>query len=119
MGVRDEVGRFFAAMQGGASHEDAMMSLFADDAVYVEPFSGEVREHRGARAIRAVMRESLRAPLPEMTLEIDRLDVTAREARAEWTCRSPALPGGAGSGVNVFTFEGGKIVRLVTTLVGR
>jgi ketosteroid isomerase-like protein len=115
---RTEIDRFFAAMQGGASHEAEMMSLFADDAVYVEPFSGALRTHRGKAAIRAAMRASLSAPLPDVRIVVDRVDVAGDVARAAWTCFSPALPGGSGSGVNEFHFRGGLVVRLETSLDG-
>ncbi len=63
--------RFFAAMQAGATAEPEMMALFADDAVYVEPFSGREREHRGKVAIRQAMAEGWKTPLPDMRIEID------------------------------------------------
>lgn len=44
------INRFFAAMQSGATSEAEMMALFADDAVYVEPFSGTVRTQAKKRS---------------------------------------------------------------------
>lgn len=108
--------RFFAAMQAGATAELEMMALFADDAVYVEPFSGREREHRGKAAIRQAMAEGWKTPLPDMRIEIDRMQVTGESVRVQWTCHSAALPGGKGSGENVFTLRGGMIVRLETRL---
>ena len=108
--------RFFAAMQAGATAEPEMMALFADDAVYVEPFSGREREHRGKAAIRQVMAEGWKTPLPDMRIEIDRMQVTGESVRVQWTCHSPALPGGKGSGENVFTLREGMIARLETRL---
>lgn len=110
------VERFFHAMQAGASSEEEMMALFATDAVYVEPFSGRIREHHGRDAIRAVMREGWRSPLPEIRIEVDSIAVDGDTVRAEWTCYSPAIPGGSGHGENVFTLRDGKIVRLETRL---
>lgn len=112
----DEIQRFFAAMQGGISHESAMMSLFAEDATYTEPFGGTPRTHNGRAQITAVMRASLSQPLPDMRIVVERIDATGSSAKVAWTCHSPALPGGRGSGVNVFTFRDGKITRLETTL---
>ncbi|MBL8916372.1 MAG: nuclear transport factor 2 family protein [Archangium sp.] len=112
------ISEFFRCMQAGASSADAMLALFTDDAVYVEPFSGVVQTHRGVVAIRAAMSSGWERPLPEMRLTVDRVDLDGATVRAEWTCRSPALPGGAGRGVNVFTLVGGRIARLETTLVG-
>jgi ketosteroid isomerase-like protein len=113
------VTRFFRAMQGGASSEEELMRLFAADATYIEPFSGTPREHRGHRAIRDVMREGWRTPLPEMRIEVDAVSVDGDTVRAEWTCYSPALPGGSGRGENVFTLRDGLIVRLETRFLAR
>ena len=112
------VSEFFRCMQAGAPPADAMMALFTDDAVYVEPFTGSAQTHRGVQAIRAAMTPAWERPLPELTISIDRVELAGETVRAEWTCRSPALPGGAGRGVNVFTLQGGRIVRLETTLLG-
>lgn len=108
--------RFFTAMQAGATAEAEMMSLFADDAVYCEPFSGREREHRGKPAIREAMAEGWKTPLPNMRIEVDRLQVTGDSVRVQWTCHSPALPGGKGSGENIFTLRDGLISRLETRL---
>ncbi len=105
---------FFKAMQTGAASETEMMSLFADDAVYVEPFSGAPRTHAGKPAIRAVMAEGWKYPLPDMRLTIDRVDVDGVSVRATWTCTSPGLPGGKGRGENLFVLKEGRIHRLET-----
>jgi len=110
------VQRFFAAMQTGASTEREMMALFSDDAVYVEPFGGVVRTHRGKAAVRRAMHDGWRAPLSEMRIQVDRIQMRDDEIVADWTCFSPALPDGEGSGRNVFTIRDGLIVRLETTL---
>lgn len=108
--------RFFAAMQAGATAETEMMSLFADDAVYVEPFSGREREHRGKPAIRSAMAEGWKTPLPDMRIELDRVQVEGETVRVLWTCYSPVLPGGNGRGENLFILRDGMIVRLETRL---
>lgn len=109
------VDRFFAAMQTQGQSEAAMMALFADDAEYVEPFTGAARTHRGREAVRAALRESWKEPLPEMRLEVDEVTVEGGVTRARWTCFSPALPGGKGRGENAFTLNGaGLITRLET-----
>jgi ketosteroid isomerase-like protein len=110
----DLIKRFFAAMQSGAAAEAEMMALFHEDAVYVEPFSGPARAHRGKNAIRAAMLEGWKNPLPEMRLTIDQIDLDGNELKVAWTCLSPALPGGKGQGVNLFTLRDGKIARLET-----
>lgn len=106
--------RFFTAMQAGATAEGEMMALFADDAVYIEPFSGQRREHKGKEAIRETMLEGWRAPMTDMRIEVDHLDVAGETTRASWTCYSPALPGGKGRGENLFSFRDGLIARLET-----
>lgn len=63
----------------------------------------------------AAMRAGWATPLPEMTIVMDRVDVAGDEVRVVWTCRSPALPGGAGRGVNTFQLAAGKIVKLETS----
>jgi ketosteroid isomerase-like protein len=110
------VALFFRAMQAGAAAEADMEALFAFDAVYVEPFSGAPRTHTGRAAIMAAMREGWTDPLPDMTISMDRVDVAGDEIVVAWTCRSPALPGGAGRGVNRFTLRDGKIRRLETSV---
>jgi ketosteroid isomerase-like protein len=112
------VDQFFRCMQAGASNADEMMSLFTDDAEYVEPFSGKPSRHLGKPAIRKAMQMGWERPLPDMTISIDRLDLDGDDVRAEWTCRSPALPGGSGRGVNQYRLRDGRIARLETTLLG-
>lgn len=107
---------FFLAMQTGASAEADMMALFAEDAVYVEPFTGSPVAHQGKDAIRQVMRQGWAQPLPDMRIEVDRLSIDGNRIVAEWTCYSRGLPGGRGRGTNVFTVRDGRIVRLETTL---
>src|SRR5689334_9021497 len=94
---------FFRAMQTGASAEAEMMALFAEDAVYVEPFTGRARTHRGKSAIRQTMRQGWSQPLEDLRIEVDRLVVDGDIVVADWTCYAPALPGGRGCGTNVFT----------------
>jgi ketosteroid isomerase-like protein len=108
------VARFFSAMQTGATAEADMMALFAPDAVYVEPFSGAERTHRGRDAIRRAMREGRKRPLPEMRIEVESVNMEGDSLTARWICHSPALPGGSGRGENVFTLSDGLIVRLHT-----
>ena len=111
------VRKFFTAMQAGATAESEMMALFAEDAVYVEPFSGSTQTHDGKSAIRAAMSAGWKHPLPDMRIEIDRVDISGAVVTATWTCHSPALPGGKGRGQNVFTFKNGWIIRLETQLL--
>lgn len=113
--VPTEISNFFLAMQAGSQGGDAMEKILAADAVYEEPFSGKAATHRGRDAILAVMRAGWATPLPDMHIEIDRAETKGSEVAIDWTCYSPALPGGVGRGTNRFTLKDGKIERLVTT----
>lgn len=108
------IAHFFRAMQAGSAAANDMERLFAEDAVYVEPFSGQPTTHSGKSAIMAAMRQGWQNPLPDMTISLDRIDVAAERVTVAWTCRSPGLPGGQGKGVNEFTLKDGKITRLET-----
>ena len=50
-----EVSNFFLAMQVGKPGADALRAMFAEDAVYEEPFTGETRRHEGRDAIMSAM----------------------------------------------------------------
>lgn len=111
MSERDLVSHYFDAMRRGAAAEDEMMALFADDATYIEPFSGTPRESVGREAIRSTLRAGWAEPLPDMVLDVHEIEVTDRGARSRWTCTSPALPEPA-EGEDLYTIEDGKITRL-------
>ena len=108
------IASFFHAMQAGAAAEKEMEGLFADDAVYIEPFSGAPTTHKGKAAIMETMRAGWKYPLPDMSIQLDRVDVSGADIQVAWTCRSPGLPGGVGRGINHFTVSDGKITRLET-----
>lgn len=109
------VADFFRAMQAGSAAAHDMERLFAEDAVYVEPFSGAPMTHAGKAAIMAAMQKGWETPLPDMTISLDRVDAEGDgRFSVAWTCRSPGLPGGAGRGINLFTLKDGKITRLET-----
>jgi hypothetical protein len=101
----------FKAMQAGPAGEAAMMNLFADTAVFMEPFSGAVQTHHGKDAIRASFRDMWKEPLPDLKLSIDRVDLDGDHVRAEWTCTSSAFPSPM-RGFDLFTIHSGKITRL-------
>ncbi len=82
----------FKAMQNGPAGEEAMMALFADEAVFVEPFSGEPQTHVGKDAIRESFRDQWKNPLPDFKLTVDRIDLDGPQVRAEWTCTSAVFP---------------------------
>lgn len=108
------VSDFFRAMQAGSAAAQDMERLFSEDAVYVEPFSGQPTTHSGRSKIMAAMRQGWQTPLPDMTISLDRVDVNGARVAVTWTCRSPGLPGGEGRGINDFTLKDGKITRLET-----
>jgi hypothetical protein len=108
---RTVVENVFKAMQSGAAGEEQMMSLFADDAVFVEPFAGQPQTHRGAREISASFKQMNEQPLPDMRLTLDRVDLDGAQVRAEWTCTSAAFATPM-KGFDLFTIKSGKIARL-------
>ena len=110
---------FLRAMETGATAEEEMMSLFAENAVYLEPFSGRVQHHTGREAIRTVMRQGWKNPLPGIRIEVDSVAVAGAVVTAAWTCISPALPGGRASGTNTYTIQNGLITRLETTFASK
>lgn len=109
-----EISNFFLAMQAGKPARERMATLFAEDAVYVEPFSGSEQTHQGREAIIGTMAQGWEQPLPEMSIAIDRVETGSGRVSVAWTCYSPALPGGKGSGVNEFELADGQITKLVT-----
>jgi hypothetical protein len=88
------------------------MVLFADGAVFIEPFSGEPQTHVGQDAIRASFRDQWKNPLPDLKLTLDRVDLDGPLVRAEWTCTSPVFSTPM-RGYDLFTLnDDGKIARL-------
>lgn len=112
------VTRYFAAMRRGAVAEDQMMSLFADDAEYIDPFTGSPRTSRGKEAIRSTLREGWDEPLPEMELQVQRIDIDGSHVTSEWTCTSPALLNPV-RGRDRYEIEDGKVRRLVVELLSQ
>lgn len=113
---RDLIERYFVAMRRGAAAEDEMMALFSDDAVYVEPFTGESEPWVGKESVRTALRRGWEQPLPDLELVVKRIDIGAGEATAEWVCTSPALPGPV-TGHDTYTITDGKITRLEVRIV--
>lgn len=108
---RTVVENLFKAMQAGPAGEEPMMRLFHDDAVFIEPFGGQPETHNGAREIRQSFKAMWEQPLPDMRLQIDRVDLDGQQVRAEWTCHSSAFPKPM-KGHDLFTIRDGKIARL-------
>lgn len=114
--VPREVSNFFLAMQAGETAQNAIAACFADDAVYIEPFTGETRTHRGKPAIMKAMALGWEMPMLDTRIEVRSASTEAGHVFVDWTCHSPTLPGGQGSGRNRFTIEAGLITELITTL---
>ncbi|MDJ0925657.1 MAG: nuclear transport factor 2 family protein [Acidimicrobiia bacterium] len=113
---RDLIERYFAAMRRGAAAEDEMMALFSEDAVYVEPFTGETDPWVGKEAVRTALRRGWEQPLPDLELNVRRIDITGGRATSEWICTSSALPGPV-HGRDEYTIVDGKITRLAVKIV--
>ena len=107
----DVVASYFEAMRGGKAKLQELLAQFADDATYIEPFSGQTRTHEGLQAITTCLTQSLDNRPPDMTLEVDRVDVDDDVVRSQWTCASPAFPGPM-QGEDTCTVRQGKIQRL-------
>lgn len=105
------VQRYFKAMQAGSGEANTLFGLFADDAVYVEPFSGQTLTHAGRPAIEAYLRASWEQAPPQLELELNRVDVDGEQVRSEWTCRSPVFEEPI-KGIDVCTVKQGRIQRL-------
>ncbi len=114
--VTVKISNFFLAMQAGRPGAGTLESYFADDAVYEEPFTGQVRRHSGKADIMKAMALGWESPMEDMRLELCDVRTVGGEVHVQWICHSPSIPGGRGSGLNRYTFEGGLITSLVTTL---
>lgn len=112
---RTTVQQYLAAMQAGPGGLEELVGLFEDDAVYVEPFSGQPQVHTGKAEIRAFFENALEHHLKGVRLTLDRLDMDAGRLRSEWTCEIPAFPGPM-RGFDLLTLREGRIVRLETTV---
>ncbi|MHC4141746.1 MAG: nuclear transport factor 2 family protein [Planctomycetota bacterium] len=108
---RNVVENLFKAMQAGPSGEQDMLALFAEDAVFIEPFSGVVQTHTGKAAIGTSFQDMWRDPPPDLKLTIDRVDLDGDRVRADWTCTSPVFPKPM-RGHDLFTISSGRITRL-------
>jgi ketosteroid isomerase-like protein len=111
---RSLIERYFRAMQRGPDAEDELVALFAEDAVYIEPFGGGT--HRGRAAIRAWLDGSWSDAPAGLRLTIDRIDAAGDEVVAHWTCDAPAFAEPA-HGCDRFTIRDGLIARLHSTLL--
>ncbi|MEM7141520.1 MAG: nuclear transport factor 2 family protein [Actinomycetota bacterium] len=112
---RNAIDRYYGAMRVGADAEVEMMSLFADDAVYAEPFSGRDEPAVGKESIRERMQAGWAAPLPNLELDVLSVELTGDAAVCTWECRSSAFPAPV-LGRDEYTFADGLITSLVVTI---
>ena len=112
---RSVVERYMALMQVGPGGVDDLVGLFADDAVYVEPFMGAPHVHSGKAEIRAFFQNALDQNLRGARLRLDRLDMDGDRLRSEWACEVPAFNAPM-RGFDVLTLRDGRIARLETTV---
>jgi len=111
---REVVERYFDAMRAGAAGEAVLLSLFDDEAVYIEPFGGRLRQHQGIEAIREAFRANWEHTPPDLTLTVERIDVDAAQVCSTWVCHSPAFPAPV-RGRDRCEVRDGKIARLEVT----
>jgi ketosteroid isomerase-like protein len=110
--MTETIDGFYRAMQRGPEGLDELVDLFAEDAVYVEPFSGGT--HNGRAEIRAFLEQS-QGRLPDLRITVDKVDVEGDTVATEWTCESSAFTKPS-RGRDRFTIRGDEIVRLETTI---
>jgi ketosteroid isomerase-like protein len=112
---RAVVERYYRAMEAGSTEQ--VDGLFADDAVYTEPFTkaGAPTTHTGRAEIVGWLGASFQAGNKDVTITLDRLDVDGDEVVAEWTCVGPMLPGPM-KGHDRYVLRDGRIARLDTRL---
>lgn len=116
MDLRGVIDTYFAAMRLGPDGAQDMLALFTENAVYVEPFTGQSEPAVGIDEIRDRLRVGWEAPLPEMELDVLEIEILGATARSRWECRSPALPDDM-QGEDRYWFEDGKIARLEVILL--
>ncbi|MEM9044059.1 MAG: nuclear transport factor 2 family protein [Pseudomonadota bacterium] len=113
-----EVSNFFLALQAGPHGLASLAEMFAQDAVYFEPFSGRSEPHKGREAIAAAFDASRSGAFDDAVISLQGSEIDDEKISVRWTCVSKSIPGGRGSGTNVFKLKAGLIVSLVTTLDG-
>ncbi len=111
-----EITNFFLAMQAGPPGLDMLREMFTTDATYSEPFSGSADPHVGRDAIVAAFDTSRTDAFDDSVIHLSGVEVAGERITVKWTCYSKAIPGGQGSGTNVFEMRDGKIASLTTTL---
>jgi ketosteroid isomerase-like protein len=91
------------------------LELFDNDAVYIEPFAGKPRRHRGVAAIKASFLDSWKQTPPNFRIRMGQVSVSGSSVRAEWSCTWDGLDGEM-KGVDDFEILDGRIRRLEVTV---
>ena len=112
---RATVERYLAHMQAGPGGIEDLVSLFDDEAVYVEPFAGQPQVHTGKVEIREFFTHALDQHLRNARLTLDRLDIDGDQLRSEWTCHLPIMTAPL-RGFDMLKLRDGRILRLETTV---
>lgn len=108
---RQVIENVFRAMQTGPTAENELLSLFADDGILVEPFTGQMQTHEGKAAIKASLVPMWANQAPDMKILLDRVDLQGQTIRAEWTCTASVMPGPM-RGYDLFQIKNGVIHRM-------
>ncbi|MEL6573563.1 MAG: nuclear transport factor 2 family protein [Pseudomonadota bacterium] len=111
-----EITNFFLAMQAGPHGLERLGAMFAPDAEYTEPFSGQAGPHKGRDAIMGAFDASRSGAFDDALVQLGTVEVQDEKIMVSWTCFSEAIPGGRGSGTNEFHLVDGKITKLITQL---
>lgn len=108
---RQVIENVFRFMQTGPTAEKELLSLFAEDGVLVEPFTGQMQTHEGKAAIKASLVPMWANQAPDMKILLDRVDLQGQTIRAEWTCTASVMPGPI-RGYDLFQIKNGIINRM-------
>lgn len=107
--AREVVDKYFQLMHRWSDME--FLTLFAENAVFVEPFSGKVRKHTGREAIKQSFLEQWKNPPPNLKFQMGQVHVSGASVRAEWSCTWDGL-NGTMRGYDDFEIRAGKIASL-------
>ncbi len=100
-------------MRSGQVAAEQMFDLFADDAVYDEPFIEPGNPAVGIEAIRSRLESGWENGPPDLELDVLSIEIEGDRATNRWECRSPVFPAPV-RGIDEMTFDDeGRIARLV------
>lgn len=107
--------RYFTAMRQGPSGQGDLLALFADGAVYSEPFVDPASAAVGKRAIADRLNAGWQDPPPDMELDVLTVEIGGAAATVRWECRSPRFDGPV-RGTDRYRFERGLIINLEVSI---